>query len=267
MSRVWRILLAAALPAGIALYLAYVYGYAAKQLRQTPCSALEIKVAGSPSAKTITQDDIAALFSKNGYTFLGKAMGTLPIGAMEDAVKNISFIKNADVYSTIDGVLHVDMEVRMPIVRIFTPDGSNFYIDNEGFAFRMPAAHACHVPIVNGNIALPFTAGFQGSIFEYADGKNDSDSAFFILFEFIKYVAAHPLWSAQIEQIYFASPSEVELIPRVGAHVIKLGSIGGYQQKLRNLHTFYTKGLPRYGWNAYRTINLSVPQQVICERR
>ena len=73
-------------------------------------------------------------------------------------------------------------------------------------------------------------------------------------------------WSEQIEQIHVVSPEEIELYPRVGQHVIELGSVNGFQEKLGRLRTFYREGLERVGWNKYSKISLAYDGQVVCTR-
>ncbi len=60
---------------------------------------------------------------------------------------------------------------------------------------------------------------------------------------------------------------EYELIPRVGAHQILLGSMDQWEKKLRNLELLYEQGLSKYGWNTYQTISLKYTNQVICTKR
>ena len=84
---------------------------------------------------------------------------------------------------------------------------------------------------------------------------------------FCSYVSDHPLWNEQIVQIYRNRKGEYELIPRVGAHQILLGSMEEWEKKLRNLEMLYEQGFPKYGWNTYGVINLKYTNQVICTKR
>ena len=77
----------------------------------------------------------------------------------------------------------------------------------------------------------------------------------------------HQFWNDQVVQIYVNALGEYELIPRVGAHHILLGSMDQWETKLKNLELLYDQGLSRYGWNTYQTINLKYTNQVICTKR
>jgi cell division protein FtsQ len=87
------------------------------------------------------------------------------------------------------------------------------------------------------------------------------------ILEFSTYLSDHPFWKAQIVQVYVDRKGEYELIPRVGAHQILMGSMDHWEQKLHNLELLYRQGFSRYGWNTYETINLKYTNQVICSKR
>jgi cell division protein FtsQ len=60
---------------------------------------------------------------------------------------------------------------------------------------------------------------------------------------------------------------EIELVPRVGQHIIYLGQIDGYEEKLERLLIFYEKGLSQTGWNQYTGISLKYKDQVVCTKK
>ena len=77
----------------------------------------------------------------------------------------------------------------------------------------------------------------------------------------------NPFWDAQIEQIYICADQTVELVPRVGDHLIYLGELKDYDRKLDRLKEFYQKALNKVGWNKYSRINVEFDNQIICTKR
>ena len=89
------------------------------------------------------------------------------------------------------------------------------------------------------------------------------------------------LWRNQIEQINVLKDLSIELVPRVGNHVIYVGSLpmtkyveerpklvsDFINKKLTRLEKFYKYGLNQAGWNKYSYINLEFDNQIICKRR
>jgi hypothetical protein len=88
------------------------------------------------------------------------------------------------------------------------------------------------VMIVSGRIPDPENG--------YQPGKKLEE-----IYNFCKYLAEHKLWSQQVVQIYVNHQGEYELIPRVGAHQILMGSLDEWERKLRNLELLYAQGLPK----------------------
>ena len=82
-----------------------------------------------------------------------------------------------------------------------------------------------------------------------------------------EYIHDNDFWNKQIEQITVSSKDEVTLYPRVGNHTIVLGNTQNYKDKLDRMLLFYEKGLPKVGWNKYKTINLAFNGQIVCTKR
>ena len=68
-------------------------------------------------------------------------------------------------------------------------------------------------------------------------------------------------------QLHINENKEIELIPRVGNHIILLGSDEGLEAKFEKLMLFYQKGVQQIGWNQYSTINLKYKDQLVCLKR
>ena len=88
-------------------------------------------------------------------------------------------------------------------------------------------------------------------------------------------------WKNQIVQINVTAEKGIELVPRVGNHIIYIGELPKYdkrqngasvikdftEKKLLRLEKFYKYGLSQAGWNKYSYINLEFDNQIICKRR
>ena len=88
------------------------------------------------------------------------------------------------------------------------------------------------------------------------------------------------LWRNQIEQINVLPDKGIELVPRVGNHIIYVGYLPEtnligkrekdiqtfIQRKMTRLESFYKYGLSQAGWNKYSYINLEFDNQIICKK-
>ena len=73
-------------------------------------------------------------------------------------------------------------------------------------------------------------------------------------------------WQNQIEQLNILTDGSVEVVPRVGEHIIYLGPPVNISKKLQRLEKFYRYGLSEAGWNKYSYISLEFDNQIICKK-
>jgi len=265
--KIVKIVLFAVLIAVLAGYLAATLTYAHKQLDNVVCDKLHVVIQDSAINQFVRKSDIPAVLRADKKTYFGKRLCEISTHELEQTLNERSLIKRADVYTTADGTLHVSIVQRRPIVRIYTENEQNFYIDIDGYIVQPYSGYTSHVPIVSGSITSPFPRGFKGDMMAFFKEKKMCDSLYLQVYNFAKYLNSQPFWQAQVEQIYIAKSGRVELIPRVGAHIIRLGSFNNFEYKLRKLITLYEKGISIKGWNAYDVIDLSYSNQVVCKLR
>ena len=87
------------------------------------------------------------------------------------------------------------------------------------------------------------------------------------LLSVVSAIEKDPFWLAQIQQIYFNDKKEAIITPRVGDHIIEIGSVREIDKKLQNLKAFYINGLGTVGWNKYSKLNIKISDKVICTKK
>ncbi len=148
-------------------------------------------------------------------------------------------------------------------MRVIPDSGGDYLVDDEGILFKSTAGHPPRLHIVGGNVNITG---------EMLDGISLTDSAMVRTplrdaFDFVEYIKEDKFWSAQIDQISINNKGELELVPRLGSQVIKLGPFEGYITKLENLMLFYEQVVPETGWDKYSEINLEYSNQIVCKKR
>ncbi|MDR2814305.1 MAG: cell division protein FtsQ/DivIB [Prevotellaceae bacterium] len=249
--------------AGVGATLLHVRRQADKVL----CTNIRVVIADSSVNRFVRKEDIPAIFRRSGLTYFGKKVSEISTREMEKALTERSLIRQANVYTTADGTLHVTVVQRKPIVRVYTDNGQSFYIDDEGFIIRPYSGYTSNVPIASGRITAPFESSFRGSMFAFFEEKKKSDALLRQLYAFASYLNENVFWQAQVEQLYITAQGKVELVPRVGANIIHLGSFENFEYKLHKLEAMYEKGMSLKGWNAYEVIDLSFGNQVVCRKK
>ncbi len=163
---------------------------------------------------------------------------------MELVIKDTAY---AGFITTPSGKVCVEVTQRIPILRVMSANGQNYYLDNKGTIMPPEAKCVAHRVIVTGNVEKSF--------------------AMKDLYKFGVFLHNNKFWDAQIEQIHVLPDQNIELVPRVGDHLVYLGKLENFEDKLARLKEFYKKGLNRVGWNKYSRINLEFSNQIICTKR
>jgi len=188
-------------------------------------------------------------------------------GVIEHMLSNNPFVENAEVYSELNGVLHIDIAARNPILRVYDNVGQSVYIDRLGMIMPLSNKFSSRTPIANGHIFLPVGQFVGHNVNELLEKSSHPDADILMqLFEVASKTAQSELWSAQFNQFYVNKDREIEMIPRVGDHRILLGTTLDLDKKLNKLEKFYVRGLNKTGWNEYKIINLKFANQVVCTK-
>ena len=239
---------------GLAAWFVLVLAFVSDESEEVLCNRIEVVLQDTVNNRFVTPSEVRSLVEASGLEIRGYPLSQINTRNLEYLLEENPYIGNAEVSKDVSGRLEVKVEQRVPLVRIL-PDGSRgYYIDTEGKTLPLSENFTPLIMLATGELPVSMKAA--------SSGKNLSE-----IYRFCTYLADHEFWSDQVVQIYVNSAGEYELIPRVGAHHILLGSLDQWEKKLRNLELLYEQGLSLYGWNTYQTINLKYTNQVICTKR
>tara|TARA_B110000046_G_scaffold90094_1_gene98126 strand:+ start:2571 stop:3368 length:798 start_codon:yes stop_codon:yes gene_type:complete len=215
----------------------------------------------------IDKEEVIEVVSDLGYLKDSTLMVNVDPRRIEHVLENNAFIQSAEVYEQLNGVLNVDVKVRQPILRIYTQNGQSVYLDEEGKFMPLSHQYAARTPITNGYISVNLKALIGQDINQIADSLEHPDlTVIRELYLIVSECREDKFWKAQFNQFYVNANHEIEIIPRVGDHIVLVGDASNIKKKLNKLRLFYNKGLNKTGWNEYKTINLKYANQVVCSK-
>lgn len=210
------------------------------------CKGMELTVKDSVDYGFVTQKEVKDILKKKKLNPEGKLLSAVNVRQLEEVLSRHPFIGNAECYLTSGGKVAIDIYQRVPVMRIMSSNGDDYYIDNDGKIMKAPGK-AVHVAVATGFIDQKF-----------------AQSELYLLG---KYLQSDKFWESQIEQIHVSPKQELELVPRVGDHILFLGKPGDYKEKFSKLQTFYKSALNRVGWNKYERISIEFNNQIICTKK
>ena len=210
------------------------------------CQGILMEISDSMSAGYMNAKDVTGLLIKNNLDPTGQPLEEVRLRPIEVALESSPLIASCECYKTISGHVMIEVKYRRPILRIINDNHDSYYLDEKGEIIEH-IAYAVYVPIATGHITRKFA---QEELYTLAQYLQDEE-----------------LWNAQIEQIHVTSHGEIELIPRVGNHIIVLGLPNDYARKFDKLLTFYEEGLNKIGWDRYSRISVDFNNQVVATKR
>ncbi|MFC2090434.1 cell division protein FtsQ/DivIB [Bacteroidota bacterium] len=247
---------------GILTWMTVIMGFVSGAKKEVLCQEIAIDISDSLDIKFVTTGMIREVLAGSGINTQGNPVEAIQTRELEFLIEQNPYVANAEVHVNIDGLLKVSIDQRKPLMRVMPGGKGGYYIDQDGYKLPLSDTYSPMVLLFTGRLEFE---EFQGE--SSATMVDTTKQEISNLMAFARYVQSSDFWNQQIVQIYRNRSAEYELIPRVGAHQIFLGTLENYRTKLRNLKLLYEQGFSAYGWNTYDKINLSYSNQIICTKR
>ena len=211
------------------------------------CSEVKINIEDETTNGFLSKDEVKIILEKNRLYPDKKKMINVNPRAIEDC-------------KTGDGKVFIGITQRLPIVRIKNQRGDDYYLDDHG-GIMPNSKYTSDLIIATGNINAWYAKNYL--VYLAIELMNDD------------------FWKNQIVQINILPDLGVELVPRVGEHVVYIGQLPYANDKIKRkelikefirnkterLEMFYKYGLNKAGWNKYYYINIEFDNQIICKKK
>lgn len=245
----------------LAIYIAMAFvSFDKKGGSKAVCSKVNIEIADDATNGFLDAKVVKERLQGAGLYPVGKAMDAVDVRHIEETLRTSPFVKTAECYKTVGGAVYVTVTQRMPVIRIKASNGDDYYVDDNDCV--MPRTnYTSDLIIATGSISRTYATRY--------------------LSPFGKAVMQNDLWRNLIEQVNILPGQGVEIVPRIGDHIVYLGrmpegkdradrekAIARFvEKKLTRLEKFYKYGLSVVGWNKYSYVNLEFDNQIICKKR
>ncbi len=249
-----------------AALLAVALRYAAEARAGIRCQEVRVDIARQGGTVYLQERDVLAWLGEHGLRIDGKPMAGLSPSHVESVLRQNPFVQEAQVYATEDGVVHLDVWQRNPVLKVLNRKQELFQIDAQGVEMPDNPGYRSRLRVASGHI--PFSPEFGSDVSALPDTA--ARAMLKVLFRINAYLDSDPLWNALFEQIYVTSSGEIELIPKVGGQIVELGKVEGMEDlsdKMFRLKLFYQKGMSQEGWEKYSVLNLKYRNQLVATCR
>ena len=224
------------------------------------CSKVNIEIADNKTGGFLDAKVIKERLQKSGDYPIGRPMTEVNTRNIEEMLRRSPFVRTAECYKTQGGHVYISVTQRMPVIRIKADNGDDYYVDDND----------CIMPRTNYTSDLIIASGCISRRY-----------AIDYISPLGKAIMQNDLWKNLIEQIHILPDLGVELVPRIGDHIVYIGHLPESKSreqheediakyvgvKLTRLEKFYKYGLSQVGWNKYSYINIEFDNQIICRRK
>lgn len=210
------------------------------------CQGVKVNIQEGITEGFLTASDVMQLLIEERIDPTGQDLANVNTRDIEERLQAKEFIDHVEVYKSQDNNVNIDLRQRFPVMHVMAANGSDYYVDESG-KLLTHTNYACNLIVATGSISPAYARRVLATIGNIL--VNDD------------------FWYNQVVQINILPDSTVEMVPRVGEHILYLGQPVGMKRKLERLRKFYVYGLNKAGWNKYQRISAEFDNQIICKRK
>lgn len=237
-------------------------GMAQQQRRSRTCQGkgtLDVVVSDSLERRFVAREDIEQWLEAEYRAYAGLPLDSVDLGRIERIVQGHSAVRDCEAWLTDDGILHVQLSQREPVLRL--DNGNNAcYADQSGFLFPLQTRGSVDVPVVDGHLPLPLPRGFKG---EPADAEQRAWLQQVI--GLVKYMQGS-VWEHNIRRITVDAKGNLVLTPVQGKEQFLFGPPVRVAEKFGLMTAYYEGVVPAREEGRYRTVDLRYRGQLVCRQ-
>ena len=191
----------------------------------------------------ISEETVNKLLIQNNGSVKNIRKDALNLNSIESVLDTNPYIRDANVYVSVTGVVGVDVLQKTPLARVQTKE--SFYIDEEGKMMPTSPNFSVRVPLVTGNVT-----------------KNNLSDVFLV----IKSISQDLFFKKEVIGVEVLE-NKYTLLMREFDFLVDFGTSENRKIKLSNFKAFYKKALKDKSIKTYNRVNLQIASQVICTKK
>lgn len=229
-----------------------------KQKADIVCTGISVTVEGEE--QFVSDADIKRYIAGEYGTCIGRKCTGLELEKIEDILDNKSAVLKSEAWITYDGIMHICVSQRKPVVR-FQKGDYGFYADERGYIFPLHPSYTAPVPTVKGNIPVNAGRNYRG-----AAGTEREREWISGLITMLDYIGSRAEWKDRFASITVRSNGDLVLGQAEGNESFIFGSPDGYRDKLDRIATYYRRIAPAIEEGYYTSVNVKYNGQIVCRR-
>lgn len=235
--------------------LVFLIAFSEKKQDEVALRDIRVKLINIHENHFIDESDVLQLMGLSQETMLGARIDKINFRELENKIKRSRHVREADVYTDLNGNMVAQVELHRPIARLVRNDGPDGYIAEDGTVMPVSDKFTTRVLLISGSFANKLLQ--LQNVNELPEGKQLMDA--------IRMIRDDEFLNAQTAQLDVDGSASITIYPQVGGQIVEFGKPENMEMKFRKLKIFFKEILPQMGWNKYRRVNVEYEGQIVAE--
>lgn len=231
--------------------------FAIVKMQNRNCSGVQVIVDYQGENEIINEQDFIEILNQNRIKTTGEKLNQIPLDSIKNVLSKEIYVQKLNKIYFSGTKLMIDITLREILIHVFTKNGNQFFVDNEGLMLPFSTKIKENLIIVNGNFEINYT--LKGDV---KKNKSILNSIYQIALALHK----DPFYSENFKQIFVNENNIIELVPVDGALTILFGDETDVDQKLSKLKEIYNSVLPYSPSKKYSLIDVRFKNRVIAKK-
>ena len=234
-----------------------IVGLADSSQNKRICTEVSTSIENLEDNEFLNEKKVVQLIRDiHGGPLKNDELGRISVAEIEYRLRENHYVKEVEVYKTLDGRVRADMELRKPVARVIYPAGGGFYLDQAGYKIPLSQDFFANTILVSGHFYEPL---------EPSDSLKHP--ALQAVLPLLNHLDSEPALKAQFSEVVLDKRMKATLYPEVGDVKVEFGEVESVEEKFENLDLFYDQVLNKVGWDKYESVNLSYRNKIFAKKR
>ena len=201
------------------------------------CARPVVRVEDSAAVRFVRTDEVERWLDSAGVRIEGVPLGQVDLMSICRAIENQPHVAGVRASATMRGEVNVSVRQHIPLVRVASETGYDFYADTLGHIIPTAGVEPHDVPLVMGRLYFAFPADFFGTL----DPKKAGRDMEYLknLINFVQFIDSDLFLRGLVAQVYVLPDRSIELWGRTAGQVIEVGGLEDWREKLRKTADFF----------------------------
>ncbi|MBM3432580.1 MAG: hypothetical protein FJX92_06220 [Bacteroidetes bacterium] len=237
---------------GIAAAMGYLLKTAWSEKKGSRCQGFSLSRKDKDSFVFIQATQVEKLIRlRAGGEIVGQLTSRIPLQAIEDTLKMLPGVSDAQAYFDNASFLQIRIQERLPVARIFIRGGASYYLDSAAQLLPLSDQVVIDCPVFNG---------------VRWEGKHPDSLQAVRIVSLARCIQSDSFWFAQVGHFEIDDKGQFEMIPVAGNHRVQFGGAEDPTASFRRLWLFYQQVLRTQGLDRYARIDVRYQGQVVASR-